>query len=190
MMPKISVSPEATRARIIPLTTPLTIWTTSWSNGTTTLHPQVLVDHRLIGPQLGGRGVVAHGALLHDVDALGDPERERHVLLDQENRHALAAKHLDDLADVGDHARHQPLSRLVEQDDLRLQHHGAGDGQHLLLAAREGAAGLVLPLAEDGEAAIDLVQQGLAAARVDVGAVQARAEVLRHGEQTEDSTVL
>jgi len=31
MMPKISVRPEATSARIIPVTTPLTVWmTSSW----------------------------------------------------------------------------------------------------------------------------------------------------------------
>ncbi len=31
MMPKISVSPEATSARIMPVTMPFTVWISSWS---------------------------------------------------------------------------------------------------------------------------------------------------------------
>ena len=31
MMPKISVSPEATSARIMPVTIPFTVWISSWS---------------------------------------------------------------------------------------------------------------------------------------------------------------
>ena len=37
MMPKISVSPEATSARIMPLTSPLTVCTRIWSTGMPTL---------------------------------------------------------------------------------------------------------------------------------------------------------
>ena len=87
-------------------------------------------------------------ALLHDVDALARLERQRHVLLDQQDGHALPVQHVDDLADLRHHARHQSFRRLVEQDDLGLQHHGARDRQHLLLAARERAAGLVASLGQ------------------------------------------
>src|SRR5688500_1476253 len=86
MIPKISVSPEATRARIIPFTMPLMACTTIWSQGIMAcLHSQVLVDDGLVGAQGRRRRLVPHHALLHDVDALAHAERERHVLLDQQD---------------------------------------------------------------------------------------------------------
>ena len=90
MMPKMSVSPEATSARIIPLTMPLTVWMRICSNGMATgLDSEVLVDDRVVGAEIGGRRVVAHESLLHDVDAVRRFERERHVLLDEQNGDAL-----------------------------------------------------------------------------------------------------
>src|SRR5687767_13074335 len=133
MMPKISVRPEAISARIMPMTMPFRVWITnsssgkSWKNERTAaiLHPEILLDDRVADLEVGGGGVVAHHALLHDVDALACLQRQRHVLLHQQDRHALAVQHVDDLPDLRDHARHQPLGRLVEQDDFRLEHHGA-----------------------------------------------------------------
>ena len=63
-----------------------------------------------------------------------------------------------------DHARHQAFGRLVQQDDLGLEHHRARDRQHLLLAARQRAAGLVAPLGQHREIGVDLVQQLLLSA--------------------------
>src|SRR4029079_4237848 len=131
MMPKISVRPEATSARIMPATMPLTVWMAMMSQGmpaSMPLHSQVLVDDGIVHFELRGDGVVAHRTLLHEVDALARRERERHVLLDQQDRDAFLVQRRDDLADLRDHARHQPFGGLVEQDDLGLQHHGAGDG--------------------------------------------------------------
>src|SRR5919108_4168775 len=143
MIPKISVRPEATSARIMPFTRPLTICTRTWSTGIMRSDSEILVDDAGVGAQRRGRRVVADHALLHDVDAVGDAERERHVLLDEQDRDAVLVQHLNDVADLRDHARHQPLGRLVEQDDARLEHHRPRDGEHLLLAARERAARLV-----------------------------------------------
>ena len=56
MMPKISVSPEATSARIMPVTMPLTVWMRIWSKGMPTAsHSQILVDDRVVRAQLGGQ---------------------------------------------------------------------------------------------------------------------------------------
>ena len=140
--------------------------------------------------QLGRRALVAHDALLHDVDALARLERQRHVLLHQQDRHALAVQHVDDLADLRDHARHQAFGRLVQQDDLGLEHHRAGDRQHLLLAARQRAAGLVAPLGQHREIGEDLVEQLLLARLGHAVAIEAGAQVLHHGEQAEDAPVL
>src|ERR1700681_3650219 len=104
MMPKISVRPDATSARIMPVTMPLIVWIRIWSNGIdammcwrSTLNSQVPVDHGVVDAQLGGGGVVAHGALLHDIDPLAHLQRERDVLLDQQDRHAFLMQRLDDL---------------------------------------------------------------------------------------------
>src|SRR5215213_4386423 len=156
MMPKISVSPDAISARIMPVTMPFSVWMTNSSNGKSVkneriaaiLHPEILLDDVVADLEVGRFGLMADGALLHDVDALARFERQRHVLLDQQNGDALAMQRIDDLVNLRDHARHQPFGRLVEQDELRLQHHGARDGQHLLLAARQRAAGLVAPLTQ------------------------------------------
>jgi len=48
------------------------------------------MDDGVVGAQLGGWSVVANHALLDDVDALAGFERQRHVLLDQQDRHALS----------------------------------------------------------------------------------------------------
>ena len=137
-----------------------------------------------------GGGMVLHRALLHEVDALARFQRQRHVLLHQQDRHALLVQDGDDLPDLRDHARHQALGRLVEQDDLGLQHHGPGDGEHLLLAARQRAAGLVAPLGQHREVGEDLVQQLRPSGVAHPAAVEAGAQVLHHGQQLEDAPVL
>src|SRR5438132_8154697 len=189
MIPKMSVSPEATRARIIPVTMPLMAWTRSCSRGSRR-DAEVLVNDRLVRPELAGGTAVPDLALLHDVHARADLQGERHVLLDEENRQTVPAQHVDDLPDLGDHAWHQALRRLVEQDDLGLERHRTRDGEHLLLAARERAARLVAPLSQDGEARVDFVEE-LSAPRLGHPlAVQPGSEVLHHGEQPEDPPIL
>ena len=155
MMPKISVSPDATSARIMPVTMPLTVWITDDDRqGKLGTSPQTPRYWWMTGSSTSssdGRGVVAHHALLHEVDALAGGEGERHVLLDQQDGDAFPVQHVDDLADLRHHARHQAFGRLVQQDDLGLQHHRARDRQHLLLAARQRAAGLAAPLGQHAE---------------------------------------
>src|SRR5262249_24311604 len=190
MMPKISVSPDATSARIMPVTMPLTVWIRMRSNGISTSDPQVPLDHGVAGVQLGGRRVMPDRALLHEIDALAGRKRQRDVLLHEQDRHALAPEHADDLADLRDHAGHQSLGRLIEQDDLGLEHHGARDREHLLLAARQRTSGLAAPLRENRKILVDLLQQLLLACLGDATAVEADPQVLCHGEQAEDAPLL
>src|SRR5215510_3318716 len=186
MMPKMSVRPDATIARTMPFTSPWRVWMMIWSIS----DPQVFVNDALIGAELGGGGVMAHGALLHDVDASGGVERQRDVLLDQQDGDAVAVERVDDLLDLRDHPRHQPLGRLVEQDDLGLEHHRPGDREHLLLAARQGAAGLVAALLQDRKVGVDLVEQRVAAGRRHARTVEPGPEILEHREQTKDPALL
>src|SRR5439155_1688566 len=111
MMPKIRVNPDATSARIIPLTMPFSVWITKCANETAISHAEILVDDGVTDAQLRGRRVVAHDALFNDVDPLAGEEGQRHILLDQQHRHGLAVQHLDDLSDLRHHARHQPFGR-------------------------------------------------------------------------------
>src|SRR5436305_1890527 len=91
MMAKISVSPDAISARIMPVTMPFSVWMTNNSIGKSAkneriaaiLHSEILLDDVVVDLEVGRFGVMAYRALLHDVDALARFERQRHVLLDQ-----------------------------------------------------------------------------------------------------------
>ena len=47
------------------------------------------MDDGVVRPELGGRRVVPDDTLLHDVDAARGLERQRHVLLDEQDGNAL-----------------------------------------------------------------------------------------------------
>ena len=83
-----------------------------------------------------GADLVQHGdaAGLQDRETLRHVADELQVLLDQQDRAApLAMDSLDDVVDLLDDGRLQPFRRLVEQEQPRLLHQRAGDGQLLLL---------------------------------------------------------
>src|SRR5499427_7845579 len=198
IMPKISVNPEAISARIMPVTMPFNVWISSSSYGIACkipstllmLYPEILVDDRVAELERGCWAVMPDSAFLHDVDALARFQRQRHVLLHQQNRHALPVQHVDDLSDLPNHARHQPFGGLVQQDDLGLEHHRPGDGEHLLLASRERAAGLIASFGQYGEVGEGLVEQFLLSRFGHAVAVEPGAEILHHRQQAEDPPVL
>src|SRR5690349_21889098 len=104
MMPKMRVSPEATSARIIPVTMPLTVWMMIMSQGMSTVsHSQVFVNDGMIDRQVRGCGVVLYRPLFHEVDALAGRQCQRYVLLHEQDRHAVPVQDVDDLADLRDH---------------------------------------------------------------------------------------
>ena len=83
----------------------------------------------------------------------------KRVLLDQQDGHAAAAVDVgDDREDLLDDQRRQAERGLVEQQQPRPAHQGAGDGKHLLLAAGQGTAALAAALGEDGERGEDRVE--------------------------------
>ena len=82
------------------------------------------------------------------------------VLLDQQDRAALALELGDGLEDPLDHEWRQPEGRLIEQEQARPAHEGPPDRQHLLLAARQRPAGLLQPLLEQREESEHHVQVG------------------------------
>src|SRR5258708_34157222 len=126
MMPKIKVNPEATSARIMPVTTPLIVWIRIWSSGISMSHAQILVNHWVIHRQFGSQGVMAHHALLDEIDAPARFEGQRKVLLDQKDGDPFVTQYADDFQDLRHHAWHQPFGRLVQQDDFGFEHYRAG----------------------------------------------------------------
>ena len=62
-----------------------------------------------------------------------------------------ALMRLDQREQLLDQQRRQAERRLVEDQELRLGHQSAADRQHLLLAARQRAGALALPLGEPRE---------------------------------------
>src|SRR5436309_1284931 len=142
MMPKIRVRPDATSARIMPVTMPLIVWMMIWSNG------------------------------MADKKSMVSPRRS---IQRAKSKPAWPA----------------PVPALhVEQDDLGLEHHRARDRQHLLLAPRERAAGLVAALGQPREVAVDLVEQRVLARLRDALPVEPGAQVFEHGQEAEDAAVL
>src|ERR1700722_3020830 len=189
MIPKIKVKPEATSARIMPVTTPLIVWIRIWSSGISISNAEILVNHGVVHLQFRGQGMVTHHTLLDEIDAPAGFEGQWHVLFDKEDRDAFTTQHADDLQDLRHHARHQAFGRLVEQDDLGFEHHRAGDRQHLLLTARQRAADLVAPFRQDREELIHLVLQLLLSRPRDAVAIEPGAQVLDHRQQREHPAI-
>ena len=65
------------------------------------------------------------------------------VLFDEEDSEALiAVERADDIEDLAHDERREAERGFIEQQKARAAHQRAGDGEHLLFAARERAAAL------------------------------------------------
>src|SRR3954464_1072937 len=74
------------------------------------------------------------------------------VLLDQEHGKLLArVEFADRVEDLAHDDRRKSERGLIQQEEARARHQGAGDCQHLLLAAGERAAALMQPLLQTRE---------------------------------------
>src|SRR5262245_62241458 len=90
---------------------------------------------------------------------MGELERVIGVLLDEEDGNALLLVEIaNDREDLLDDEGRETERRLVEEQEARAAHQRAGDGQHLLLAARQGAAALIEPFLESREDGADALQ--------------------------------
>ena len=91
-------------------------------------------------------------AVEHDPGVVGHGQGDPGELLDQQDGDALSGQVGDGLVEALDDHRRQPHRELVEEQQRGVDGEGAGHGQHLLLAAGEGAGHLGAPLAQPGEA--------------------------------------
>src|SRR6185369_9389326 len=81
--------------------------------------------------QVVGRALEDDAAVAHHVAALRNLQRDRQLLLDQQDRDAAAAQLLQILSDELDDLWRQPFGRLVDHDQVGVAHQRAAKGQHL-----------------------------------------------------------
>ena len=84
----------------------------------------------------------------------------------------------DDVEDLLDHERGQADGRLVHQQNPGTGHQPPGDGQHLLLASRQGAGKLTLAFFQARETPIDVRDIGRDLRRGRPPGIGAGVEVL------------
>src|SRR3712207_5723698 len=86
----------------------------------------------------GALPALHHLASLHHDEAVGEVARKIEILLHEQDGHVLAIpQERYGAPDVLDDRRLDALRRLVEHEKPRARHEGAGDGELLLLPARE-----------------------------------------------------
>src|SRR5262249_26183114 len=79
------------------------------------LDPEVVVQLAEVSRQFGIAEAVDDPPVLDDVMAVGNRRGKPEILLDQENGKSLLLQGTDDITDLLDDDRRQPLGRLVEQ---------------------------------------------------------------------------
>jgi 5-methyltetrahydrofolate--homocysteine methyltransferase len=98
-------------------------------------------------------------AIFDDHAALSHAKHHRHVLFDHQNGQVMRLVDLDqNLGNLGDQNRHDPVGWFVQQHNLGVHHQPAPDGQHLLFTAAHRAGLLVHTFAQTGEITQNLVQ--------------------------------
>jgi hypothetical protein len=123
-------------------------------------------------------------AAVEQVDVVGQGQGPGDVLLDQEEACPLVGDAAEELEDLVDDLGSEAHGDLVEEHDLGVGDVGAGQGQHLLLAAGQGSGRLAEPFAETGEGFHGLGQAVLPAAAGLEG------EVLSHRQRGEHAAAL
>ena len=115
---------------------------------------------RASGPALrrrrarGGAGIDDDAVIQH-IGVVGDLQTHPRVLFHQQHRHALGLHLLHDAKHLAHDQRRQALRWLVENQEFRIEQQGAGDRQHLLFAAGQLPAAIVLAFLEAGKQLID-----------------------------------
>src|SRR5215218_5027848 len=143
---------------------------------------QISVLDGRVAAQRGARAGPDDAALLDDHVPVGEARQGVDVLVDDDDRLALALEALQAGPDLGPDERRQALRRLVEDEELRVRHQGPADGEHLLLAAGELRAEMMIALLQPREQLVDALERP--ARRAGAGGC-GRDEVLVHGERRE-----
>ncbi len=111
------------------------------------------------------------------------------VLCDQQDRRPLLVDLLDRLEYGVDQNRSQTQGGLIQEEHARSRHQGPADREHLLLASRERASRLFLPLFQPREDLKDLLEIRRESIFVAPG-VGSHLQVLADREVREDRPAL
>src|SRR5581483_2771529 len=147
---------------------------------------QPLLAHGVIGAQILRRAFKHDMAVAHDVETMRNIQRDRQLLLDEQNRYAARRNALEQAAHQLHHLRRQALGRLVHHDQFRIAHERAADGEHLLFAARQHAARRVDALAQHRKKVEHVLHRP---ASVALAGLDAESEILAHGQPREDVAI-
>src|ERR1700674_5067675 len=123
------------------------------------LHLQITSAGFRVGGERGGVAGPHDVALLDDHVTVGELGDRLKMLVDQQDRLALALEPRQALPDLGAEQGGETLGRLVEHEELWIGHQGAADRQHLLLAAGELIAHMAEALAKPWEERIDPIER-------------------------------
>src|SRR5262245_12796450 len=129
---------------------------------------------------------VDHAPMLDHVVAVGDGGGKAEVLFHQQNGKALLPQQTNRVADLLHDDRRQAFGGLVEEEELSPGAQDAGDGQHLLLAARQLGALAGRTVLKVGKELVDL-GDGKAAVFFDFWRQQ---EILPNAQAGEDAPLL
>ena len=124
-------------------------------------------------------------ALAEQVVPVGHGGRELDVLLDEQHAGAGGLDLADDRPDPGHDHRGQALGGLVHEQQTGTGPQHPGDGQHLLLPARQRGARRLAALGEHGERLVDPLQRP-----GPVGDLGREEQVLLHREAGVDAAVV
>src|SRR3989442_11833331 len=117
--------------------------TTCWTKISTGSVSEVRASDGVVPAELSRRPRHDDAARLEEVGVIGEVERRRDVLLDEQDAHALlAVDGAHDAEDLASDERREAERGLVEEEQARPQHERAPDREHLLLAPGEAPGGL------------------------------------------------
>src|SRR5690349_416230 len=117
--------------------------------------PEQALLQCLVGGELGHRAAMHDAAVVHHRDVVAERLGHREVLLHEQHGGVGALQLAQRRDQVLHDGRREALARLVDQQQAARLDDGAGDGEHLLLAARELAGGIEPELPERREQAED-----------------------------------
>ena len=109
-------------------------------------------------PGTGRLALVGHAAVIQHDGPGGQLQHPVHLLLDHDQRGAVAVDLLEPLVDLVDDDGRQAQGQLVGHQDLGGHHQHLGQREQALLAAGERAAHLAAPFAEDGEGRVGALE--------------------------------
>src|SRR5487761_1329228 len=129
-----------------------------------------------------------HRPVHQDQPVTGEPERGHGVLFDQQDGGATLVDRAQALEDLLADQRCQPEGRLVEQQQLGLDHDRPGYSEHLLFTARQQTPATIEQLVQPGEDPEHPLERP--GQSCPGQAVTAETQVVQHAQVGEDAPAL